>query len=63
VHKLGIVRKELHESYVWLRLLQEAGIGEAKGLEPIVKECDEFCRMISESWRTAAVNAGRMKKA
>jgi four helix bundle protein len=27
VHKLGIVRKELNESLVWLRMLSQAGMG------------------------------------
>jgi four helix bundle protein len=53
VHKLGIVRKELHESYVWLQMLRQAKIGDPGRLETILQECDELCRIISASKKTA----------
>jgi len=53
VHKLGIVRKELNESYVWLRRLDQAGIGNKERLAALLKECDELCRIISASKKTA----------
>jgi four helix bundle protein len=49
VHKLGIVRKELNESYVWLRMLDQAGIGDKERLAALLKEGDELCRIISAS--------------
>jgi four helix bundle protein len=59
VHKLGIVRKELHESYVWLRMLHQAGIGDSGRLDAVLKECNELCRIISASKKTAEI---RLKK-
>ncbi|MGA9119411.1 MAG: four helix bundle protein [Bacteroidota bacterium] len=53
VHKLGIVRKELNESYVWLRILEKSGIGDNIELAALIKECDELCRIISASKKTA----------
>ena len=53
VHKLGIVRKELNESYVWLRMLNQSGIGSKERLGALLKECDELCRIISASKKTA----------
>jgi four helix bundle protein len=53
VHKLGIVRKELNESHVWLRMLDQAGIGDKERLAVLLKECDELCRIISASKITA----------
>ena len=53
VHKLGIVRKELNESFVWLRMLGQSGIGSGERLSGLQMECDELCRIISASKKTA----------
>lgn len=53
VHKLGIVRKELNESFVWLRMLEQSGIGCGERLSATLTECDELCRIISASKKTA----------
>ena len=57
MHKLGIVRKELNESYVWLRKLEKAGIAEKDRLTDLLRECDELCRIITASKKT--LNGGR----
>jgi four helix bundle protein len=53
VHKLGVVRKELNEAYVWLRMLDKAGLGDEAMLSGMIKECDELCRIIAASRKTA----------
>ncbi len=53
VHKLGIVRKELNESHVWLRMFEKVAIGNSDRLDTLIKECDELCRIISASKKTA----------
>jgi four helix bundle protein len=53
IHKLGIVRKELNECLVWLHILERRGITRSETLGPISKECDELCRIISASRKTA----------
>ena len=57
VHKLGIAREELNESHVWLRMLDQAGIGHKERLAVLFKECDGLCRVIAASRRTAEGNA------
>ena len=46
VHKLGIVRKELNESYVWLRMLDQSGMASSEKLNTLLRECDELCRIV-----------------
>jgi four helix bundle protein len=52
VHKLRIVRKELHASYIWLRMLRQADLGDRDRLEALLKESDELCRIVSASKKT-----------
>lgn len=59
VHKLGIVRKEMNESFVWLRMLDKAGIGDRDRLAILLKECDELCRIITASKKTAEIRIKR----
>lgn len=59
VHKLGIVRKEMNESFVWLRVLDKAGIGDKDRLAVLLKECDELCRIITASKKTAEIRIKR----
>ena len=61
IHKLGIVRKELYECLEWLRLLERRKILPAARLEPVQAECDQLCRIICASRKTAETNA-RMGK-
>ncbi len=53
VHKLGIVRKELNESLVWLQILDRAGLGCGSTNVELQQECDELCRIICASKKTA----------
>ena len=57
VHKLGIVRKELNESLVWLQILQRQGMISGEIVDALCTECDELCRIISASRKTAQTNA------
>ena len=59
IHKLGIVRKELNESLVWLRILERRGIASNETVRPLLSECDELSRIISASRKTAETNARR----
>jgi four helix bundle protein len=62
IHKLGIVRKELNESLVWLRLLERRAIGPLDSIVALRSECDELCRIISASRKTAEQNTRRMER-
>lgn len=62
IHKLGIVRKELNESLVWLRLLERRAIGPRDSIVALRSECDELCRIISASRKTAEQNSRRMER-
>ena len=57
IHKLGIVRKELCESLVWLRLIARKNILPADKLGAIRDECDQLVRIVSASKITAEKNA------
>ncbi len=57
IHKLGIVRKELNESHVWFRLLEWRSLNPAETVRTLCSECDELCRIISASRKTAQENA------
>jgi four helix bundle protein len=62
IHKLGIVRKELCECLVWLRLIARKHLVPAAKLEPIRDECDQSVRIISASKLTAEKNARLAKQ-
>ena len=57
IHKLGIVLKELNESRVWLRLIRMRQMLPAAVVDPAFQECDELCRIIAVSRRTAERNS------
>ena len=54
VYPLGIVLKELNESRVWLKMVKLRGRLPIEKSDPVFKECDELCRIIAVSRRTAA---------
>ena len=53
VHKLGIVLKELKESRFWLRVVQQTELLPPPRVEPLLKECEELCKIIAQSVITA----------
>ncbi len=57
IHKLGVVRKELNESLVWLHIVERRGMVSEGTVGPLVNERDELCRIISASRKTAEENA------
>jgi len=57
IHKLGIVLKELNESRVWLKMVKLRGMLPVEKSDPVFKECDELCRIIAVSRRTAERNS------
>ena len=59
IHKLGIVLKELNESLVWLKMLQQMGPAETTTIGALAKECDELCRIVYSSIKTASRHSCR----
>lgn len=53
VHKLKIVLKELNESRVWVKIVIRAELLPGKQLESLLDECDQLCRIVSASIKTA----------
>ena len=53
VHKLRICLKELNESRVWLRMTGIAQLLPREAVLPVYRECDELCRIMNTSVRTA----------
>ncbi len=63
IHKLGLVLKELNESRVWIEMVQRRQLVAPGRIQPILKECIILSKIIAASRRTAAQNAGKMKRA
>ena len=57
IHKMGIVLKELNESRVWLRMVRLRAMVPSETSDPVFRECDELCRIIAVSRRTAERNS------
>ncbi len=56
IHKLGIVHKELNECLVWLQLLKRLTLVAPAVIDPVVDECDQLCRIIAASIKTASIS-------
>ena len=54
LHKLGVVRKELNETMVWLEMLKCLELTSSDTLAPLMREGDELCRIIAASIKTAS---------
>ena len=60
VHKLGICLKELNESRVWLRIIVKSEMLPETSLHSLLIECDELCRIVSSSIKTAKARQRRL---
>ncbi len=63
VHKLGVVRKELNESLVWLRIIERRTMGPPEVAAQLRLECDELCKIIAASRKTAEGNLRQERRA
>ena len=53
VHKLRIVLKELNETSIWLRVIDQGQIMKRELLGEIIKENKELCKIFAASLKTA----------
>ena len=60
VHKLRIVLKELNETSIWLRVINNSQILKTELLKEIMRENAELCRIFTASLKTAR-NESKMK--
>jgi len=60
VHKLRIVLKELNETSIWLRVINNSRILKTELLKEIMRENAELCRIFTASLKTAR-NGSKMK--
>jgi len=56
VHKLKLALKELNESRVWLKIISKSNLLPEEKLHLINQECDELCRIVNASIKTAQKN-------
>jgi four helix bundle protein len=63
IHILGLVLKELNESRVWIEMIQQRELVAPGKVQPVLEECVALSKIIAASRRTAAQNAGKMRKA
>ena len=54
IHKLKVGLKELNESRIWLTIIVCSHLLAEDRMQGILAECDELCRIISASIKTAA---------
>ncbi len=59
IHKLKIALKELNESRIWLTMIRDSELIAPRRLEQILAECNELCRIISASIKTARSSSRR----
>ncbi len=53
IHKLGVVLKELKESRFWLKVIERTELVPPQRLGPLLRECEELCKIIAQSIITA----------
>jgi four helix bundle protein len=53
IHTLKVALKELNETKVWLQIIRRSEMISSEDYTEIYKSCDELCRIISASVRTA----------
>ncbi len=51
-HKLGVVLKELNESWVWLEIIQRSEMLPQNRINPLTSECLELRKIIGSSIHT-----------
>jgi four helix bundle protein len=56
IHKIGIVLKELNETFIWLRIIERSHMINEKLLKSILEENRELCRIFISSLKTARAN-------
>src|SRR5689334_20708943 len=57
IHKMRIVQKELNETSVWLRMLQEIVAEKAENISAILSENRELARIVTASVKTATARS------
>ncbi len=53
IHKLKVALKELNETKVWLQIIIQSQMISHAECASLQKECDELCRILSASVKTA----------
>ncbi len=53
VHKLSIVLKELNETKIWLRIIEQSGMIEPRLLDGMIEENRKLCQIFTSSLKTA----------
>jgi four helix bundle protein len=56
IHKLGIILKELNETFIWLRIIVRSHMIKENMLISILDENKELCRIFVSSLKTARAN-------
>jgi four helix bundle protein len=62
IHKLAIVLKELNETRYWFNVITDGMIVDPKLLAPAMEKCNTLSKILAVSRRTAAENAGKLRR-
>ncbi|GAB5405673.1 MAG: four helix bundle protein [Aureliella sp.] len=61
IHKMKIALKELRETQIWMKIIEQKPMCEPAKMKEIVKECDELISIFVKSIATAELNAKQRK--
>ncbi|MBO0797815.1 MAG: four helix bundle protein [Blastocatellia bacterium] len=53
IHKYGIVLKELNETFIWLRIIEQSELLKKELMTAIIEENKQLCRIFTSSLKTA----------
>jgi four helix bundle protein len=53
IHKYGIILKELNETFIWLRIIEQSRLLKFELMTEILEENKQLCRIFASSLRTA----------
>src|SRR5262245_12019017 len=53
IHKYGIILKELNETFIWLRIIEQSRLLKLELMIEILEEIKKLCRIFASSLRTA----------
>ena len=56
IHKMQLVLKEARESFYWIKLLKELGVGDKHKIAQLYSEAEDLVKIISKSVMTAKKN-------
>ena len=61
IHKVNVALKELLETRGWLKFIIIPRLLPSRGVQPLLEECEQLCRILGKSVCTAKANAKALR--